>query len=78
MKNTNVAKYRSRELPSGIGVYIESLKGRVQSFVPLEAIEGSRETQSSVTEKSDGDPYSEDRIDRRTPPVDSSEETLGG
>lgn len=77
--NTKVEDYKERELPSNQGVILEPLKGNHKSAVPKEALAESIEAESHPKDPSaKRDPFNEDRVARHTPPVDSSEETLGG
>lgn len=74
-----ITTYKERRLPSDTGVVIEPLKGRTKSFIPKEALRKSDEARQTIKpDLHPRDRYSDERVDRRTPAVDSSEETFGG
>lgn len=67
------------KLISSKGVTIESLTSPISSFIPEDAIEGS-ETQHREAKPESAqitDPYGDERMSE-VPPLDSSDETLGG
>lgn len=73
-------EYRDKRLPSEEGVVVEPASKSSESFIPKEAIEASEEGRTCrCPEDCDAhDRYSEDKVAKNQPPVDSSEETLGG
>lgn len=73
--------YKERQLPGDRGITVESEKGNNKNFIPKEALVNSdrarnpKALQENLIKK---DLYSEERVSKDQPVVDSSEETLGG
>ena len=69
-------------------VVVTQTTGKPESYVPIEAIEESekqRKEKGSIDNPPRGtgkgrksDPFSEERMAKNLPPIDSSEEALGG
>ena len=85
----NIEEYRQEELPSDRGAVVEPLKGKATGFIPKEAIDASEKARApekpdsshgagNRKEKLPADPFAEEKVAKCQPPLDSSEETLGG
>ena len=78
MNSLKIRRYKLDQLPSDDGIYVEAVKGKIKSFIPSEAIRISSKLRNVRLKRKNPDKYSEERMDKTTRAVDSSDETLGG